>query len=158
MLPAAPLRIRTLNHADECIWRELWRGYCDFYGQELGEETTSATWQRLLSPDPDFRGLVAEREGSLVAFANLIIHANTWSTRPVCYLEDLYVAPPQRGRGVGHALITHLIEQARAERWSRLYWVTRADNVAARRLYDHFVAADGYVRYAIRFAADGTPG
>ena len=38
----------------------------------------------------------------------------------------------------------------RAEGWARLYWVTAADNAAARRLYDRFTQADGFVRYVIR--------
>jgi hypothetical protein len=38
----------------------------------------------------------------------------------------------------------------RAEGWARLYWMTRADNVQARRLYDRFAQADGFVRYVIR--------
>jgi len=33
--------------------------------------------------------------------------------------------------------------------WSRLYWHTRAGNLAARRLYDAFVQADDFVRYRL---------
>jgi hypothetical protein len=34
--------------------------------------------------------------------------------------------------------------------WSRLYWHTRAENAAARRLYDSFVEADDFVRYRLK--------
>jgi hypothetical protein len=37
----------------------------------------------------------------------------------------------------------------RAEGWARLYWVTRQDNEPARKLYDQFAQADGFVRYVI---------
>ena len=37
----------------------------------------------------------------------------------------------------------------RAEGWARLYWMTKEDNVQARRLYDRFAQADGFVRYVI---------
>ena len=40
----------------------------------------------------------------------------------------------------------------RAEGWSRLYWMTKRDNEAARRLYDRFTAADDFVRYVVRAA------
>ena len=39
---------------------------------------------------------------------------------------------------------------AAAEGWARLYWMTKADNAEARRLYDRFTLADDFVRYVIR--------
>jgi hypothetical protein len=39
-----------------------------------------------------------------------------------------------------------VIDHAKGNGWSRLYWHTRADN-PARRLYDEFAAADDFVRY-----------
>ena len=37
-----------------------------------------------------------------------------------------------------------------AERgWSSIYWHTRSDNVQARKLYDHYVTADEFVRYRL---------
>ncbi|MEO7548500.1 MAG: GNAT family N-acetyltransferase, partial [Ramlibacter sp.] len=68
----------------------------------------------------------------------------------VCYLEDLYVLPSARGHGIGKGLIEWLRNAMRAEGWARVYWVTRQDNANARRLYDQFTQADGYVRYVIR--------
>jgi ribosomal protein S18 acetylase RimI-like enzyme len=50
---------------------------------------------------------------------------------------------------VGHALITFLWRRAEAEGWGRLYWHTEVTNTAARRLYDRFRPADGYVRYTL---------
>ena len=54
------------------------------------------------------------------------------------------------GRGVGGALIEWLRNAMRAEGWARLYWMTAADNAQARRLYDRFSQADGFVRYVVR--------
>ena len=33
--------------------------------------------------------------------------------------------------------------------WSRVYWVTKEDNARARRLYDRFAPADGFIRYSV---------
>ncbi|HWI80013.1 MAG TPA: GNAT family N-acetyltransferase, partial [Ramlibacter sp.] len=74
----------------------------------------------------------------------------TWETQPVCYLEDLYVLPSARGRGIGKALTEWLRNSMRAEGWARLYWMTRQDNERARKLYDQFAPADGFVRYMVR--------
>jgi GNAT superfamily N-acetyltransferase len=79
-----------------------------------------------------------------------VVHENTWETQPVCYLEDLFVAPAARGHGLGAALIEWLRNSMRAEGWARLYWMTRRDNDTARALYDRFTKADDFVRYVIR--------
>jgi len=88
-------------------------------------------------------------EAETVGFANFVLHPFTWSELPACLLEDLYVAPAARGRGIGRLLIEHLVERARSEGWARVYWHTRAGNTTARRLYDRFCPADGFVRYTI---------
>jgi GNAT superfamily N-acetyltransferase len=93
---------------------------------------------------------IAEVDGKVYGFANCVVHENTWETQPVCYLEDLFVAPSARGHGIGAALIEWLRNAMRAEGWARLYWMTKEDNVQARKLYDRFSKADGFVRYQIR--------
>lgn len=142
--------IRSALPADELAWRKLWSGYCDFYGASLGEAVTDRTWKRILDPDSAVMCIVAEVEGQVYGFANCVVHENTWETQPVCYLEDLFVLPSARSRGIGRALIEWLRNAMRAEGWARVYWMTREDNAQARQLYDQFAQADGFVRYVIR--------
>jgi GNAT superfamily N-acetyltransferase len=145
-----PCTIRAALPSDEPVWRELWRGYLDFYRAQLDDEVTRRTWKRILDPDSQVMCVVAELEGRVVGFAHCVVHENTWETQAVCYLEDLFVAPDARGAGVGTALIEWLRNAMRAEGWARIYWVTHGDNVQARRLYDRFTLADGFVRYVLR--------
>lgn len=142
--------IRAALPSDEPAWRALWQGYCDFYGARLADEVTRRTWTRILDPDSQVMCVVAEVDGRVCGFANCVVHENTWETQAVCYLEDLYVAPEARGQGIGNALLEWLRNAMRAEGWARLYWVTKADNAEARRLYDRFTTADDFVRYVIR--------
>ena len=142
--------IRAALPSDEGAWRQLWRGYCDFYRVQIPDAVTDRTWKRILDPDSQVMCIVAEVDGQVYGFANCVAHENTWETQAVCYLEDLFVTPAARGHGVGGALIEWLRNAMRAEGWARLYWVTGADNHAARRLYDRFARADGFVRYVIR--------
>lgn len=142
--------IRPAVPADEAAWKSLWRGYCDFYGVTLPEAVTARTWARILDPDSGVLCIVAEVDAVVCGFANCVIHENTWEMQPVCYLEDLFVLPSARGRGVGKALIDWLRNAMRAEGWARLYWTTREDNAQARSLYDQFTKADGFVRYVLK--------
>jgi GNAT superfamily N-acetyltransferase len=142
--------IRAALPSDEPAWRRLWRAYCAFYEVDLADEVTRRTWTRILDPDSAVMCIVAEADGQVVGFANCVVHENTWETQAVCYLEDLFVHPSARGRGIGGALIEWLHNAMRAEGWARVYWMTRADNAPARRLYDRFTQADGFVRYVLR--------
>lgn len=77
------------------------------------------------------------------------MHAFTWSEQPACLLEDLFVDPEARGRGIGMLLIRSLQDLATRCGWARLYWLTRADNDRARRVYEQIVPADGFIRYTL---------
>jgi GNAT superfamily N-acetyltransferase len=145
-----PCIIRAALPSDEAAWRQLWRAYLEFYRASVTEEVTNRTWKRILDPDSAVMCVVAEVDGQVYGFANCVVHENTWEAQAVCYLEDLYVTPAARGHGLGAALIEWLRNAMRAEGWARLYWLTRGDNLPARRLYDRFSQADGFVRYVIR--------
>jgi len=143
------VEIRTARPADEAQWRGLWRGYTEFYDAHLPEDVTAATWRRIVAPKPAILCRIAEEDSRPLGFSHAVLHEGTWVAAPVCYLEDLFVDPGARGRGVGRALIADLVAMARQCGWSRLYWHTRASNAAARRLYDSFVQADDFVRYRL---------
>lgn len=143
--------IRHATPADEARWRELWEGYCAFYEVSLSGAVTAQTWRRILDPASPVHSIVAcDTAGRVQGIANYILHDNTWTLTPVCYLEDLFVDAAERGQQFGKALIDWLAAQMKAQGWSRLYWMTREDNAAARRLYDRYTPRDAFVRYVIR--------
>ena len=95
-------------------------------------------------------GCRVQRKYPAFGFSVSILHDGTWTTAPICYLEDLFVDPEYRGRGFGRLLIQDLVDRAKSRGWSRLYWHTQAAN-PARHLYDEYVAADDFVRYRVVF-------
>lgn len=141
--------IRPLHPDDEAVWRDLWQGYLTFYQTELPESVTAATWERLVGDTPHYLGFLAEQDGEVVGMATVVIHDYTWSESPAGLLHDLYVKPDLRGGGIGRALIDHVIAHGRGAGWSRVYWLTKEDNATARRLYDTYAPADGFVRYRV---------
>jgi GNAT superfamily N-acetyltransferase len=145
-----PPTIRDPAPADEAAWRGLWSQYNAFYATSVPAAVTARTWQRILDPASPLFARFAVAGGELAGFSVSVLHDSTWTIAPVCYLEDLFVAPQFRGRGCGRLLIADLVDRAKARRWSRLYWHTRANN-PARRLYDEFATADDFVRYRLPF-------
>lgn len=143
--------VRRIQKEDHLIWRGLWEGYNQFYQTSLPEIVTEHTWQRFLDPASAIDCRVAVVEDVVVGFATTVLHEGTWVTSPVCYLEDLFVAPEHRGRGITRKLIQSIINDGQQLGWSQVYWHT-AHNNPARKLYDVFIPADNMVRYRINLS------
>lgn len=86
--------------------------------------------------EPKFRALVAEDGGEPAGFA-LYCHAySTWRGRPVLYLEDLFVRPAHRKKGIGLALMRRLSRIAVDEGCARFVWEVLDWNEPAIRFYE----------------------
>ncbi len=147
-------KIRKIEARDEARWRELWEGYCRFYERERSAPIACHTWMRIRDANSPVHGIVAERAGhGVIGIANYIIHENTATLTPVCYLQDLFVDPQLRADGVGKQLIDWLLAETKAQGWSRLYWNTKENNYRARGLYDKYTPHSGFLRYVVNNAA-----
>ena len=82
-----------------------------------------------------------------VGLVHLLLHRSTWSNGFYCYLEDLFVDPTQRGRGIGRALIEAVYAEADARQCTRTYWMTQETNATARALYDRVATKSPFVQY-----------
>jgi GNAT superfamily N-acetyltransferase len=146
--------IRKIEPHDEQRWRELWEGYCRFYEREPSEPVTCHTWKRIMDAASPLHAIVAAHESDgVIGMANYIIHENTSTLTPVCYLQDLFVNPALRAGGVGRQLIDWLVAEMKRQNWSRLYWNTRENNYRARGLYDKYTPHSGFLRYVINNTA-----
>jgi GNAT superfamily N-acetyltransferase len=139
--------IRMAEAKDEARWRELWAGYVKFYRAEVSEDITANTWKRILDKTSNIDTLVAEREGHVIGICNYLFHDSTWSTKQICYLQDLFVDPASRGGGAAKQLILACEEQAKAKGAFRIYWQTQEYNAAARSLYDTIVPRSSFIVY-----------
>jgi GNAT superfamily N-acetyltransferase len=153
--PMRQVLIRPIAPADEPDWQRLWAGYLAFYRKVLAPDVTEITWRRLIDPGrSDMLGRVAVTGGRVAGLLHAVIHSNTWSPGPDCYLEDLFVDADQRGHGVGRALIEALASEGRRAAWRRIYWRTAADNVTAQALYDQVARRSGWVTYELDLATE----
>ena len=142
--------IRPLEAKDREKWWALWQGYINFYKASVTDDVSEVTWQRLLDQNqPAFCRVADHTEHGVIAIMNYVLHLNLWTTKPVCYLEDLYTDPAVRGQGAGRALIESLKKTGKAENWHRIYWMTAKDNETARALYDKVAYETEWVRYDI---------
>jgi GNAT superfamily N-acetyltransferase len=80
--------------------------------------------------------LVAESGGEVVGFAVFFTNFSTFLAQPGLYLEDLYVQPRQRGRGVGEALLSRVGRIAVERDYGRFEWSVLDWNANAIRFYE----------------------
>jgi GNAT superfamily N-acetyltransferase len=84
---------------------------------------------------PRYELLVAELDGQVSAYAIFFPTYSTFRARPTLFLEDLFVHPRARRRGVATALLAHLRGLAEARGCGRFEWNVLDWNVDAQKLY-----------------------
>jgi GNAT superfamily N-acetyltransferase len=136
------------------VWRTLWLDYVGPLRDAMSEELHQATYSRLCAATDGSRGLCAV-SGSAFAFAHSYLHFSTFSLSPACTLEDLYVAPEGRGKGIAKQLVGAVAQRARADGAYVLHWKTRETNANAMSLYDKIAARSGYICYRMELDAHG---
>ena len=94
---------------------------------------------------------IAEADGKPAGFALWFYNYSTFRGRYGIYLEDLFVRPAFRGRGLGKALLAHLAKRAVAEKCSRVEWSVLNWNEPSIAFYKSLgaTAMDGWTIYRL---------
>jgi len=129
--------VRPAEAEDRPQLLQLIKGYFAFYRTPFPANSKMEAMLDLLDQDPT-RGvqLVAEADGRLDGFASLYACFDTLVADRILVMNDLYVDPSFRNRGIGEALFNASLAYATAYGYARLDWVTAEDNHDARRFYD----------------------
>jgi diamine N-acetyltransferase len=86
------------------------------------EATEAGIAAALFSDHPRLFCEIAEWNGEPVGFAMWFFNFSTFSGRAGIFLEDLFVRPAHRGKGIGKALLAYLAGLCVENGWSRLQW------------------------------------
>jgi GNAT superfamily N-acetyltransferase len=140
--PDAPsFLVRFAAPADLEAIVALIRGLAEFEKlTHLLQVTPETLGPHLFGERPVAEALVAEVDGAVVGFALFFTNFSTFLARPGLYLEDLYVEPGQRGRGIGEALLTRLAKLAVERDYGRFEWSVLDWNEHAIRFYQRMGA------------------
>lgn len=131
------LNIRPATRDDVPVILQFIR---DLAAYERDPQAAVATPEDLLrdgwGPQPKFRVVIAEWAGEPAGFAFYFYNYSTWQGRPGLYLEDLFVRPAYRGKGIGKALLVHLAQIAVREHCGRFQWQVLDWNEPAIKFYE----------------------
>jgi len=115
--------IRIARPEDSPLVLQLIRELADY--EKLSEQvvaTEAQVKETLFGPRPAAECLIAEADGQPAGFALFFPNYSTFLARPGIYLEDLFVTPAFRRRGVGRALFSHVARLAVERRCGRFEW------------------------------------
>ena len=84
--------------------------------------------------------VIASFDGEPAGFALFVHNYSTYLGQPGIYIEDLFVTPPLRGRGIGRVLLSFLANIAVERGCGRLEWAVHDWNEPAIRFYKRFGA------------------
>jgi GNAT superfamily N-acetyltransferase len=117
------LKIRRAEASDAALILTFIRALAEY---EHLSQSVVATEQDLLrdgfGAEPKFRCVIAEWDQAPVGFALYFYNYSTFQGRPGIFLEDLFVNPEFRGKGIGRALLVHLAQVAVRENCGRYVW------------------------------------
>lgn len=128
--------IREAAEADVPAILEMIRGLAEY--EKLAHTVTAtedALRQTLFGPRPCAEVLLACEDNACLAFALFFPNYSTFLAKPGLYLEDLFVKPEARGRGLGFALLRRIAAIARERGYGRIEWSVLDWNEPAIRFY-----------------------
>jgi GNAT superfamily N-acetyltransferase len=96
--------------------------------------------ENLFGPRPYAEALLAEEGSAVFGFALFFHNFSTFLAQPGIYLEDLFVVPEHRGRGIGRALLERLAQIAVERGCGRLEWAVLDWNRDAISFYERLGA------------------
>ena len=99
--------------------------------------------EALFGPDPAAEALIVREggeNGPAIAFALYFTNFSTFLGRRGLWLEDLFVRPQHRGRGIGRALLEALAATARSRGYGRFEWAVLDWNAPAIGFYERMGA------------------
>ena len=140
-------QVRPAGPDDHDRWRELFKGYADFYQIRQTDASAELVWSWIHDPAVPVECLLVVGDDGPVGMAHYRPFHRPSSATIGCWLDDLFVDPAVRGTGAADALLEELRRLAQVNGWSVVRWITADDNHRARGKYDQFAQRTMWVTY-----------
>lgn len=131
------LAIRPARPGEAGIVLSLVRELADYERLSHEVDATEAMIDAaLFGPAPKAFCDIAEWDGAPVGLALWFLNFSSFRGRCGLYLEDVFVQPPHRGKGIGRALLKALARRCVENEWARFEWTVLDWNAPAIAFYE----------------------
>lgn len=149
------ITIRSAGPLDAPVLLDMFKGLAEYERLTHKLTATVADLNRwLLSDHPVAHTLIAEVDGQSVGYAIYFPTFSTFRGRPKMYLEDIFVRPSHRGKGIGEALMRRVAAAAVQRGCYRLEWSVLDWNEPAIGFYRSLGAEADAKEWTIYAVAD----
>jgi len=142
--------IREIQLKDKAQWEKLYRDYADFYKVEMNDKILQTVWKWLHNKNHEINGLVYEVNENIVGLAHYRRMVRPLKGQDIGFLDDLFVDPKHRGKGIGEKILNKLKEISKTKGWNLIRWITHNDNLKAKSLYDRVAKKTNWDLYELK--------
>lgn len=148
------MNIRPVQRTDMSRLVKLMIAFARYDGSEGGINIDSEKLEEVLFSDkPELCSIVAEENGTVVAFLNYFYNYSSFELKKCIWIEDVFVEDTSRRKGLGEALFNYVKQEAKASDCARVEWLVRRNNQLGIDFYNKIGAEvdDGtiYVKWKL---------
>jgi GNAT superfamily N-acetyltransferase len=142
--------IRGIQLKDKDQWKQLYKGYSNFYKIKINNKILNNIWNFLHDNKHELEGLVCELDGNVVALAHFRRMPRPLKGKDIGFLDDLFVDPKYRGKKIGEKILNELKKISKSRGWNLIRWITHDDNFRAKSLYDKVAEKKNFNLYELK--------
>lgn len=147
---AGALSVRPAAAGDREGWKRLWNAWQSHMEGRVPDAAIERSWQKLTTPGSGLTCLMIFDDGEPLGFAMLSVTFFAWTGENILYLQDLFVTPEARGRGIGAALLQGVYAHADAVKAPQVFWMVDEVDAELQAFYARHAVRSPYVRYMRR--------
>ena len=142
------ISVNPVTNDDREQWEALYHGYAEFYQVPMNDEILDTVWGWIHDDNNPFFGLVAKDEnGKAIGLMHCRQMASPLRGALVGFLDDLFVSPEVRGKGVVEVMYEALNVVGKEQGWPFIRWITAEDNYRGRAVYDKLSDKTHWITY-----------
>ena len=142
--------IREIKPTDKEQWENLYEGYAKFYKVEMNKTILKTVWNWIHDKNHEVEGIVYEINNKIVGLAHYRKMPRPLRGQEIGFLDDLYVDPDYRRKGIGEKFLNYLKELSKSRGWNLIRWLTHDDNIKAKSLYDRVAEKTNWDLYELK--------
>ena len=142
--------IREIELTDKEQWENLYEGYAKFYKVEMNKTILKTVWNWIHDKNHEVEGIVYEINNKIVGLAHYRKMPRPLRGQEIGFLDDLYVDPDYRRKGIGEKFLNYLKELSKSRGWNLIRWLTHDDNIKAKSLYDRVAEKTNWDLYELK--------